>query len=81
MTIGRKRLTESACASRYDQVAISRGGRTAFTNFPTADYDCESLMATPLPELVAELRGQASRTRVEMQVRSSRVDSHRSDGC
>jgi hypothetical protein len=51
-------------------VAISRGGPTAFTNFPADSYDIEGLMATPLPSLVAQLRGQASRTRVEMQVRA-----------
>ena len=51
----------------YDQVAISRGGAGAFTNFPLSEYDVETLVATPLPTLVAELRGQAVRPRVEGQ--------------
>ena len=54
-------------ASRYDQVAISRGGAGAYTNFPLSDYDVETLVNTPLPTLVAELRGQAVRPRVEGQ--------------
>jgi hypothetical protein len=64
----RERLTRPRCS--YDQVAISRGGPEAYTNFPAHEYDCERLMATPLPTLVAELRGQASRCRVEAQARA-----------
>ena len=56
-----------ASSRRYDQVAISRGGAGAYTNFPLSDYDVETLVATPLPTLVAELRGQAVRPRVEGQ--------------
>jgi len=52
---------------RYDQVAISRGGAGAFTNFPLSEYDVEALVNTPLPTLVAELRGQAVRPRMEGQ--------------
>jgi hypothetical protein len=54
-------------------VAISRGGPTAFTNFAVETYDVAALMATPLPTLVAQLRGQASRTRVELQARGARL--------
>ena len=48
-------------------MAISRGGAGAFTNFPLSEYDVDALVATPLPTLVAELRGQAVRPRVEAQ--------------
>lgn len=58
---------EVDAARAYDKVAINRTGPQAATNFPTTDYDVDDLMATPLAELVAEMRGQASRGKVELQ--------------
>ena len=63
----RSGLADAPAPRSYDQVAISRGGSGAYTNFPLADYDVDTLVNTPLPTLVAELRGQAVRPRVEGQ--------------
>ena len=66
---------------RYDQVAISRGGAGAYTNFPLSDYDVDTLVNTPLPTLVAELRGQAVRPRVVGQSSRYRgVGRHKATG-
>jgi len=73
----------AACSAprRYDQVAISRGGAGAYTNFPLSDYDVDTLVNTPLPTLVAELRGQAVRPRVEGQSSRYRgVGRHKQTG-
>jgi hypothetical protein len=52
---------EEEAARSYDRVAINRNGLQALTNFPLEQYPVDELMATPLPELVAEQRGQAGR--------------------
>ena len=58
---------EKEAARAYDRVSINRGGEQAVTNFALAEYDVDALLAMPLAELVAEQRGQASGTKVELQ--------------
>jgi hypothetical protein len=58
---------EKEAARAYDRVSINRGGDQAVTNFPLDEYNVEALVATPLAELVAEQRGQASGAKVELQ--------------
>lgn len=75
---------ETDAARAYDRVSINRSGAQAVTNFPLAEYDVDALMATPLAELVAEQRGQASGTRVELQPAPARppkaVSRHKQSG-
>ena len=43
----------------YDQVAISRDGLDALTNFPLSSYDTSALMSTNANTLVEKLRSDA----------------------
>jgi hypothetical protein len=59
---------EEQAARAFDMVALHLHGAQGACNFPSSHYDVAGLMATPLAELVAQLRGQASRTRLELPV-------------